>query len=108
MRTLKRLLLVGAAFSLIAVTGCGSDATVSGDAARCEGIPVATKSPVEVDAFSGTTLVASTIASASGTYSITLGAGPYTIRVPANPYRVVHVTLQPGGSAEADLPNVCR
>ena len=108
MRRLKQLLLVGAVFPVFALTGCGSEATVSGDAARCEGIPVASQPPVEVDVFSGTTLVASTTTSASGTYRMTLGAGTYTIRVPANPSRVVYVTLQPGGSAEADFPNICK
>jgi hypothetical protein len=108
MRTLNRSLLVGAALSVFVLTACGSEATVSGDAARCEGIPVATESPVEVDAFSGTTLVASTTTSASGTYRVTLGAGHYTIRVAANPYRVFQVTLQPGGSAVADFPNMCK
>jgi hypothetical protein len=63
---------------------------------------------VEVEAFSGTTEVDATTASASGTYRMTLVAGTYTIRVPANPYHVVTVTLQPGGSAEADFPNTCK
>jgi hypothetical protein len=63
---------------------------------------------VEVDALSGTTLVASTTTGVSGTYRMTLGAGTYTIRVPANPYRVLHVTLQAGGSVEADFPNMCK
>lgn len=83
-------------------------ATVSGDAFRCEGIPVASAPPVIVEAFSGTTLVGSTTASASGAYRMTLAPGIYTIRVPANPYHVVTVTLQPGGSAEADFPNTCK
>jgi len=83
-------------------------ATVSGDAARCEGIPFAGAPPVEVEAFSGTTEVDATTASANGTYRMTLVAGTYTIRVPANPYHVVTVTLQPGGSAEADFPNTCK
>lgn len=82
--------------------------TVSGDAFRCEGIPIAGAPPVEVDAFSGPTLVDSTTASASGAYRMTLVPGTYTIRVPANPEHVVTVTLQPGGSAEADFPNTCK
>jgi hypothetical protein len=108
MRCLNELLLVGAMFPVLALTGCGGEAMVSGDAARCEGIPVASQPAVEVDAISGTTLVASTTTGASGSYRMTLGAGTYTIRVPANPYRVVQVTLQPGGSAEADFPNICK
>jgi hypothetical protein len=108
LRRLNQLLLVGAVFPVLALTGCGGEATVSGDAARCEGVPVASEPAVEVDALSGTSLVASTTTSASGSYRMTLGAGTYTIRVPANPYRVAQVTLQPGGSAEADFPNMCK
>jgi hypothetical protein len=108
MRSLNQLLLVGALFPVLALTGCGGLATVSGDAARCEGIPVPSEPALEVDALSGTTVVAKTTTSISGTYRMTLGAGTYTIRVPANPYRVVQVTLQPGGSAEADFPNICK
>jgi len=63
---------------------------------------------VVVDAFSGTTLVASTTADADGAYRMTLDAGTYTIRVPANPTHTVTVTLQPGGSSEADFPNTCK
>ena len=108
MRCLNKLVFAGAAFSVLALAGCGSEATVVGDASPCEGIPVASEPPVVVDAFSGTTLVASTTAGPSGTYRLTLDAGTYTIRVPANPTRTVKVTIQAGGSAQADFPNTCK
>ena len=62
MRSLNKLVFVGAAFSVFALAGCGSEATVAGDASPCEGLPVVSEPPLEVDAFSGTTLVASTTA----------------------------------------------
>ena len=93
---------------MLALAGCGSEATVVGKASPCEGLPVVSEPPVVVDAFSGATLVASTTADAGGTYRMTLDAGTYTIRVPANPTRRFKVTLRAGGSAQADFPNTCK
>jgi hypothetical protein len=67
---------------------------------------------VNVDAYSGTDLVASVRTNASHAYTMQLPPGTYSIRVPANaPEGVVathQVTVTANRAVEADFGNSCR
>jgi hypothetical protein len=67
---------------------------------------------VNVDAYSGSKLVASTTTNASHEYTMQLSPGTYFIRVPANaPEGVVdtdQLTVTADRAVEADFGNGCR
>ena len=67
---------------------------------------------VNVEAYSGSDLVASVMTNASHEYTMQLPPGTYTIRVPANaPEGVVdadQVMVTTNRPVEADFPNSCK
>jgi hypothetical protein len=67
---------------------------------------------VNVEAYSGSKLVASVMTNASHEYTMQLSPGTYSIRVPANaPEGVVdadQLAVTANRAVEADFPNACK
>lgn len=109
----------GALWVAIVVAGgvaaaCASSPTgsVTGSAWACAGAAPTAGQMVNVEAYSGSDLVASVMTNASHEYTMQLPPGTYTIQVPANaPEGVVdadQVMVTANGAVEADFPNSCK
>jgi hypothetical protein len=104
--------------AIVAVGGvaaaCASPSTgsVTGSAWACAGAALTPDQMVNVEAYSGSDLVASAMTNASHAYTLQLPPGTYSIRVPANaPEGVVdadQAMVTANRAVEADFPNSCK
>ena len=82
---------------------------MAGHAYRCSGL--GDGAPVQVEALSGSRVVASATTTADGSYTMTLPTGTYAIQAPAtNPAgqnRTVSVVVHSDTTVVADFPNYC-
>lgn len=101
-----------AAGGLAAACASPPTGSVTGLAWACAGAALTAGQTVNVEAYSGSEVIASVTTNASHVYTMRLPPGTYTIRVPANaPEGVVdadQVTVTAGSAVAADFPNSCK